>query len=69
MDATWRSGPCGSASQTARVRAWHIDDVYVYILLYYGYRTYKPFIEDIANCYNPVYLLYMHVSLTFSVWD
>ena len=42
VDATWRSGPRGHA----RVLAWHTDDVYIYILEYLGYRTYKHSIEE-----------------------
>ena len=33
VDATWRSGARGSATQTVRVPAWHGCDVYIYIYL------------------------------------
>ena len=42
----------------ARVPAWHNADVYIYILLYYGYRTYKHSIEEFKLMYEPTYLIY-----------
>ena len=52
-EPTWmRRGAQGHVAVShgpVRVPAWHNDDVCIYILLYYAYRTYKPSIEDIAN--------------------
>ena len=50
VDATWHSGPRGSATQTRASACvalrWHL---YIYFFIYSGYSTYKPPIEDIAN--------------------
>ena len=52
-EPTWmRRGTPGHVAAPrgrAQVPAWHANDVYIYNLLYYGYRTYKLPIEDITD--------------------
>ena len=49
----------------ARVLAWHGGDIYILYLLYLGYSTYKHSMEELANRYKPVHLIYPIPLLVF----
>ena len=42
-----------------RLPAWHTKDIYILYLLYIGYSTYKHSIEELANRYKPVHIIYL----------
>ena len=58
MDATWHSGPRGRATRTRASASVALRGRISYIfLLYIGYSTYKPSIEEFANRYNLPHLI------------
>ena len=66
---TWmRRGTQGHVAEPRgpmRVPAWHRGDIYILYLLYIGYSTYKHSIEELANRYKSVHIIYPTCPLNF----